>query len=204
MKTAVVLVAGAFAFLVGSSAGAWADVVDPKEPMQPIASTLAEGSGAQPADEQSADGDAVPTEGEAPASEEPAPLAAAEPSDATNEAVAPTAPERVRSPAPEAVVRAVPARDRAGSASGGWTVTLTVERGRAATTRLAEGASAFLGHLGDACRIGLANGPGGPVLAFAVLAVALAFERRWVLWARAWADEDRPSYLEALEVIDPG
>jgi hypothetical protein len=63
---------------------------------------------------------------------------------------------------------------------------------------------ASLGRVVSACEIGLGTGTGGPVLVFAVLALAAPFIRNRVVGTRLSTDEDVPDLLYAWELTPPG
>lgn len=180
---AACVVAAAAGCAIALASVASADVVEPTSAFQPASMDLfTEGSG--PA--------GVP--GLADASIE-APAAAVEEEVADDEAV-------VATPAPEQVVRPVPAHlmdlEPVGDAPSALErVTRPLQAGF-------QHVGSYLGRVVSACEVGLGSGAGGPVLVLGVLSVALAFNRRRVLGSRTATDEDVPQFLYAWESTPPG
>jgi hypothetical protein len=178
-----VLVAAAAGFCVAFSLHASADVVEPKSAYQPASVGLLEEEAAKAA---------VP-EGE-PAKVDPKAEEAKQ--EKPDEVVAAT-------PAPEQVVRQVPAHLVRPNTVGGSAPSV-VDRVMHPLRVGFQHIGASLGRVVGACDIGFGTGSGGPVLVLAVLSMAVPFIRRRVFQTRWSADEDVPEFLFARELTPPG
>lgn len=182
----VFLVAVAVGAGVALSAVAHADVVEPASAYQPASVRFVDEDAAAAA---------------MPAAEEPKPDKAdvakkkktkAEPA-ADLPAATPAPEQQVVRPASLPLVHEQ--AERAASASGRVVHPIRVGL---------EHIGASLGRVVNACQVGLATGPGGPVLVLAVLSMAIPFARRRISSIRRTADEDAPEFLYVWELTPPG
>jgi hypothetical protein len=177
------ILAAAAGFVVAVTLVASADVVEPSSAYQPASTALLNGSpeaaGSLPAEE---------TVGSEPTGETSPALA-----EARDEPVLTPASEHQVRPAPAHITRKEPAPHESGLA----TVVRPLRAGL-------EQIGSYLERVVNACQVAAGSGAGVPVLALAVLSVAIALERRRLLESRFTTDEDVPELLFATEVIAPG
>lgn len=199
-RITLVVLAGAFGFLLALASGAAADITDPDKPFSPYRPDVDRASPGVAAN-------AVPSR-PAPTEPESSQPTAAEPAQPLTEVTAPPVAETVAvdpTPAPEHVVRRPAlARTRSASAPSDPGISSPVIRDQGVIDKGLHTVRVFLGQVASACKVGVATGTGGPVLVFAVLSMATVLERRWVRRARWAADEDAPELLYAWDVIAPG
>jgi len=178
---AAVMVAAAAGLCLALSQVASADVVEPKSAYQPASVGLLE------------EKEAAKVVAEEPAKADPKTAEAKE--EKPDEVV-------VATPAPEQVVRQAPAL-----APRSAVTTPEPSLAHRITHPLRVGfreIGASLGRVVGACDVGFGSGAGGPVLVFAVVALATPFIRRRVFATRWTADEDVPEFLFARELTPPG
>lgn len=168
------------------AATASADVVEPSSAYQPASMALMDREAA------TADKPVAPAEGSKPMGEAPQ----ASPSGPEAQPVTPAVP------ASESQVKPAPAHllQRLEPTAGESVLATAVHPLSAGFERI----GSYLGRVVNACQVAAGSGSGVPVLALAVLSVAVAFTRRRVLGTRSAADEDVPDRLYATEVIAPG
>ena len=176
---ALIVAGGIIGVSVVLSSAARADVVEPRSAYQPASVGL--------------------LSEEAAAAAMPEPTTTEVPTDAKK---APEEPEATpATPAPEQqVVRQVPAAVQDLHAERSSVVHRLMDPFRVGFEHI----GASLARVASACDVGLATGPGGPVLVLAVLGMALPFARRRFSRSRRAADEDVPEFLFAWETTPPG
>lgn len=180
---AVVLVGGVVGLSLVLSSMARADVVEPRSAYQPASVGLL-------SDEAAAA--AMPDPAAAPAKE--ADSAPQSSRDTTKTAPAAT-------PAPEQqVVRQIPVSVQDVHAEQPSVVHRLMDPFRVGFEHI----GASLARVASTCEVGLATGPGGPILVLAVLSMVLPFARRRFSRIRRAADEDVPEFLFAWETTPPG
>jgi hypothetical protein len=184
LAKAVLLLAAACGLCFVLSRSASADVVEPKSAYQPASVGLLEGKAAKAA--MPASQEAVPEQPDATPVEEAQ----------LGETVEPTpAPEQmVRPAAPSPVMHSSSSQDASSP----------VQRLLHPLGTALQRFQASLGRAVSACEVGFGSTTGGPVIVFAVLAMALPFIRRRVVGTRWAADEDMPEFLFARELTPPG
>jgi hypothetical protein len=175
-------VAVAAGFFVALASHASADVVEPQSAYQPASVGLLQEETAKAAVDQAAQAEKAKAD-EAKASE---------PDEVV---VATPAPEQIVRQAPAHLVRQSTEQRSQPSVVDGITRPLRVGF---------QQIGASLGRVVGACDVGFGTGSGGPVLVFAVLAMAAPFIRRRVLATQRSADEDVPEFLYAQELTPPG
>lgn len=181
---AIILLAAACGLCFALSRPASADIVEPNSAYQPASVGLLEGKAAAAAMPAS---EAIPEEAMADAAAEEAALSeVAEPTPAPEQVVRPAAPSPImRSSSPQEV-------------------TSPVQRLLHPLGTALQRFQASLGRAVSACEVGFGSTTGGPVIVFAVLAMALPFIRRRVIGTRWAVDEDMPEFLFARELTPPG
>jgi hypothetical protein len=182
---AIILLAAACGLCFVLSRPASADVVEPNSAYQPASVGLLEGKAAAAA--MPASDEAVPEKAKTDAAAEEAQLSeVAEPTPAPEQVVRPAAPSPImRSTSPQEV-------------------TSPVQRLLHPLGTALQRFQASLGRAVSACEVGFGTATGGPVIVFAVLAMALPFIRRRVIGTRWAVDEDMPEFLFARELTPPG
>jgi hypothetical protein len=191
---AALLLGGAAAFCIALSAAASADMVEPNSAYQPASVALL--------NEEAAKDAALPTEEAAAKQQAEAKKAEAKKAEEAEKAANPQ--EAVpATPAPEQVVRQVPAHltrpinERSEQPSVAEKI---VHPFRAGLQQI----GASLGRVVSACDVLPGTGAGGPVFVLAVLSLVAPFIRRRVVDTRWAADEDVPEFLYAQELTPPG
>ena len=183
VRTAILL-AAAGGFVVALSLAASADVVEPSSAYQPASTALLE----ETSGTQAATG--------LPAEESVAPQATGE--------ISPDAEARVEpapaTPLPDLHVGLAPSHIVRTESVSESVVEKAVRPLGAGLERI----GSYLARVVSACHEAASSGAGVPVLALAVLSVATALDRRWILGIQPTTDEDAPELLYASEVIAPG